>query len=117
MADGTCPDDNDQYHKTSQKMTDPGRVSMRVFRVAMLISLTMVPVSVPAFAQMMPGFKLGEGKEYTEEEKARAKANEDAAKAARSKIPDAKASSDPWATVRTEPAPKTAKAKSATTAK
>jgi hypothetical protein len=85
---------------------------MRVFRVAMLIGLTMVPVTGPAFAQMMPGFKLNEGKEYTEEEKARAKANEDAARAARSKIPDAKTSNDPWATVRTEPAAKSAKAKS-----
>lgn len=69
---------------------------MRVFRVAMLIGLTMVPVSVPAFAQFTPGFKLNEGKELTEDEKARNKANEDAAKAARSKIPDAKPSSDPW---------------------
>lgn len=87
---------------------------MRVLRVAMLIGLTMVPASVPAFAQMMPGFKLGEGKEYTEEEKAKLKANEEAAKAARSKIPDAKVSNDPWAAVRSEPAPKTAKAKSGT---
>lgn len=84
---------------------------MRVFRVAMLIGLTMVPASVPAFSQMMPGFKLNEGKEVTEEDRARNKANEDAAKAARSKIPDAKPSNDPWATVRTEPA-KPAKAKS-----
>jgi len=84
---------------------------MRVLRMAMLIGLTMVPVAAPALAQM-PGFKLNEGKEYTEEEKARIKANEDAARAARSKIPDAKVSNDPWATVRTEPAAKTAKAKS-----
>lgn len=88
---------------------------MRVLRMAMLIGLTMVPVALPAFAQsLMPGFKLGEGKEYSEEEKAKIKANEDAAKAARSKIPDAKVSNDPWATVRPEPAAKTAKAKSAT---
>ncbi len=85
---------------------------MRVFRVAVLIALTMVPASVPAFAQLMPGFKLGEEKELTEDEKARNKANEDAARAARSKIPDAKANNDPWATVRTEPAAKPAKAKS-----
>lgn len=86
---------------------------MRVFRVAMLIGLTMVPVSVPAFAQgLMPGFKLGEGKELSEEEKARNKANEDAARAARAKIPDAKTSNDPWATVRTEPAAKSGKSKS-----
>ena len=88
---------------------------MRGLRVAMLIGLTMVPASVPAFAQsMMPGFRLGEGKEYSEEEKAKLKANEEAAKAARSKIPDAKVSNDPWAAVRSEPAPKPAKAKSGT---
>lgn len=86
---------------------------MRVLRVAMLIGLTMLPATPPVFAQsMMPGFRLGEGKEYTEEEKAKIKANEDAAKAARSKIPDAKVSNDPWASVRSEPAPKAAKAKS-----
>ncbi len=88
---------------------------MRMLRVAMLVGLTMVPAAAPALAQsMMPGFRLGEGKEYSEEEKAKIKANEDAAKAARSKIPDAKVSNDPWAAVRSEPAPKTAKAKSGT---
>lgn len=88
---------------------------MRVLRVVMLIGLTMAPGSVPAFAQsMMPGFRLGEGKEYSEEEKAKLKANEEAAKAARSKIPDAKVSNDPWASVRSEPAPKTTKAKTGT---
>ncbi|EKS37683.1 hypothetical protein [Afipia clevelandensis] len=86
---------------------------MRVLRVAMLIGLAMTPVSVPVYAQsMMPGFRLGEGKEYSEEEKAKIKANEEAAKAARSKIPDAKVSNDPWAAVRNEPAPKSAKTKS-----
>lgn len=85
---------------------------MRVFRVAMLVGALAVSVSIPAFAQFTPGFRLNEGKELSEEEKARNKANEDAAKAARSKIPDAKASSDPWATVRTEPAAKPAKSKS-----
>jgi hypothetical protein len=92
-------------------MIYPGRVSMRVFRVAMLVGVMTVPVSLPAFAQMMPGFKLNEGKQLTEEEIARNKANEDAARAARAKIPDAKVSSDPWATVRTEPAAKAPKAK------
>ena len=95
----------------SLMMIYPGRVSMRVFRVAVLVGAMTVPVSLPAFAQMMPGFKLNEGKQLSEEEIARNKANEDAAKAARAKIPDAKVSSDPWATVRTEPAPKAPKAK------
>ncbi len=70
-----------------------------------------VSVSLPAFAQMMPGFKFNDTKELSEDEIARNKANEDAAKAARSKIPDAKVNSDPWASVRTEPAAKTPKAK------
>jgi len=85
---------------------------MRVFRVAMLVGVMTIPVSIPAFAQgMMPGFKLNDSKELSEDEIARNKANEDAAKAARAKIPDAKPSSDPWASVRTEPAAKTPKAK------
>ena len=89
---------------------------MRVFRVAMLVGVMMVPVSMPLFAQsLMPGIKLNEGKQLSEEEIARNKANEDAAREARSKIPDAKVSSDPWASVRNEPAPKSPKAK--TTAK
>ena len=45
--------------------------------MAMLIGLTKVPASVPVFAQsMMPGFRLGEGKEYSEEEKAKLKAQD-----------------------------------------
>lgn len=77
---------------------------MRVIHAVALLCL----ISAPAFAQgmaptgqsMTPGFRLGEGKEYTDDEKARMKANEDAAKAARAKLPDAKASSDPWAGAR-----------------
>ncbi|WP_424627312.1 hypothetical protein [Bradyrhizobium sp. SYSU BS000235] len=74
---------------------------MRVVRIAVLIGL----MTVPAYAQMTPGFKLNEEKQLTDEEIARNKANEEAAKAARATIPDGKASTDPWATVRTtEPA-------------
>lgn len=74
---------------------------MRVVRIAVLIGL----MTVPAYAQMTPGFKLNEEKQLTDEEIARNKANEDAARAARATIPDGKVSSDPWATVRTtEPA-------------
>jgi hypothetical protein len=83
---------------------------MRALRVAFLISL----ISFPAFAQMpTPGFRLNESKELTPDEIERQKANEEAAKAARAKLPDAKVSSDPWANARTAdtPAPK-AKAKS-----
>jgi len=88
---------------------------MRVFRVAVAIGLLTIPVSIPAFAQMTPGFKLNDTKELSDDEIARNKANEDAAKAARAKIPDAKPNADPWASVRSEPAAKTPKAK--TTAK
>lgn len=83
---------------------------MRVFRIAVLIGVMAVPAAGAALAQMTPGFRLNEEKTLTEEEKARAKANEDAAKAARAKIPDAKPNADPWASVRgNEPAAKTAK--------
>lgn len=94
---------------------------MRILTVACLIGL----MAGPAFAQgmaptgdggMTPGFRLNEGKEYTDEEKARMKANEDAAKAARSTLPNAKASSDPWAAARgaeTAPKPKAVKPKAA----
>ncbi|HEX7788966.1 MAG TPA: hypothetical protein VF467_00365 [Afipia sp.] len=84
---------------------------MRVVRCAMLVAVLTFPAAIPASAQFVPGFKLGEERPLTEDEIARNKANEDAAKAARAKIPDAKPSSDPWASVRTEPAPKQAKAK------
>jgi hypothetical protein len=83
---------------------------MRVFRVAVLLGVMAVPAAGTAYAQMTPGFRLNDEKTLTEEEKARAKANEDAAKAARSKIPDAKPNADPWASVRgNEPAAKSAK--------
>jgi len=84
---------------------------MRVFRVAVLIGLMAVPAAGTTLAQMTPGFRLNDEKTLTEEEKARNKAYEDAAKAARAKIPDAKVSSDPWASVRgNEPAARTPKA-------
>jgi hypothetical protein len=82
---------------------------MRVFHVIALLGL----MTVPAFSQgmaptgnsMMPGFRLNEGREYTDEEKARMKANEEAAKAARSTLPNAKANTDPWAGARAAEAP------------
>lgn len=89
---------------------------MRVFRVAVAIGVLMIPVTNAAFAQnMMPGFRLNETKELSDDEIARNKANEEAAKAARAKLPDAKPNADPWASVRSEPAAKAPKAK--TTAK
>lgn len=95
---------------------------MRVSGVALLIGL----MTGPAYAQgmaptgggtMTPGFRLNEGKQYTDDEKERMKANEDAAKAARAKLPDAKVSSDPWAAARSAEtaakAPKAVKPKAA----
>lgn len=80
---------------------------MRMVRVAVLMGL----MTVPAYAQMTPGFRLNEEKQLTDEEKARNKANEEAAKAARSTIPDGKVSNDPWAAVRTTEPAKHAKSK------
>lgn len=78
---------------------------MRVIHAVALLGV----LTGPAFAQSMvpsgdgkftPGFRLNEGKEYTDDEKEKMKANEDAARAARAKMPDVKASSDPWAGAR-----------------
>ncbi len=91
---------------------------MQVFRITLLVALVAVTAylrtTVAADAQITPGFKLNEGKQYTDEEKARMKANEDAARAARATLPDAKATSDPWAGARaaeTPAKPKTVKPK------
>lgn len=83
---------------------------MRAVRIAVLIGLMTMPVATYA-QSMMPGFRLNEEKQLTDEEIARNKANEEAAKAARSTIPDGKTSSDPWATVRTTEPAKHAKSK------
>jgi hypothetical protein len=48
----------------------------------------------------MPGFQLGGGKQMSPEEKERQDRLEKAARDAQSKIPDQKASNDPWASVR-----------------
>ena len=82
---------------------------MQAFRVALLIGLMTIPAylrtTATADAQITPGFRLNETKEYTDDEKARMKANEDAAKAARSTLPNAKANTDPWAGARAAEAP------------
>lgn len=91
---------------------------MRVFRVAVLLGVMAVPAAGTAHAQMTPGFRLNDEKTMTEEEKARAKAYEDAAKAARAKIPDAKPNADPWASARSnEPARSAGTAKAKASAK
>jgi hypothetical protein len=64
-------------------------------------ALVVVPAA-SALAQglPMPGIQLGGGKQMSPEEKARQDALEKAARDAQSKIPDQKASNDPWANVR-----------------
>ena len=80
-------------------------------------ALVVVPAA-SALAQglPMPGIQLGGGKQMSPEEKARQDALEKAARDAQAKIPDQKASNDPWANVRSSEtsAPKAGhKAKSA----
>ena len=48
----------------------------------------------------MPGIQFGGGNQMSPEEKARQEKLEKAARDAQSKIPDQKASNDPWASVR-----------------
>ncbi|MCX7307832.1 MAG: hypothetical protein NTZ72_07730 [Afipia sp.] len=81
-----------------------GKLRMTVLIGAALLS-AVSHVRAQSEYSSAPGFRLNEGKTYTDEEKARMKANEDAAKAARSTLPDAKVSSDPWAGARAAEAP------------
>ncbi len=90
---------------------------MRVIRMAVLIAMVAGPAAFqPVLSQGLaptssgdgtatPGFRLNETKEYTDDEKARMKANEDAAKAARAALPNAKVSNDPWAGARAAETP------------
>jgi hypothetical protein len=75
---------------------------MRIFRMAAVFTLLVSP----AYAQMSPKFSLGgdaptKTQEQIDAEAARDKAYKESLK----KIPDAKTSSDPWGTVRSD-APK-----------
>jgi hypothetical protein len=77
---------------------------MKVFRMAVVIAL----LASPAYAQM-PALNLmmdkpGKTQDEKDAEAAREKAYKDSLK----KIPDAKAPADPWGTVRSTDAPKTA---------
>ncbi len=84
---------------------------MRVLRAAAMIAL----LTGPAYAQQMPNINLmPEVNSKTPEEKAADEARDKAYKDSLRKIPDAKASSDPWGTVRSNDTPKsTAKAPAA----
>src|SRR6201990_3138304 len=74
-----------------------GSVRMRVLRAAAMIAL----LTGPAYAQQMPNINLmPEVTSKTPEEKAADEVRDKAYKDSLRKIPDAKASSDPWGTVR-----------------
>jgi hypothetical protein len=88
---------------------------MRIFRVAALVAL-LAGLSAPAYAQMQtPSMNLmPEVKSKTPEEKEADAIKEKAYRESLRKIPDAKASNDPWGTVRTAEPPKPAPAKAKT---
>lgn len=87
---------------------------MKLFRMAAVLAL----VAGAAFAQDSPHINLmADGPSKTEDEKAADAAREKAYKDTLKKIPDAKASNDPWGGMRADPpkqpAPKAAAATSA----
>jgi hypothetical protein len=81
---------------------------MKIFRAAALSAL-LVGLSGPAWAQMQsPNINLmPEFQSKTPEEKEADAIKEKAYRESLRKIPDAKASNDPWGTVRAADAPKT----------
>ena len=79
---------------------------MRILSVAAALVL----LTVPAFAQMPQMNMMPEIASKTPEEKEQDAIKDKAYKDSLRKIPDAKASSDPWGTVRSTDAPKTAAA-------
>ena len=85
---------------------------MRIFRAATLVAL-MAGLSAPVSAQMpTPSMNLmPEVRTKTPEEKEADAIKERAYRESLRKIPDAKASNDPWGTVRTAEPPKSAPAK------
>jgi hypothetical protein len=78
--------------------------SMKVFRIAAVFAL----LTGPAYAQQMPDINLiPELKSQTPEEKEQEAQQQKAYRDSLKKIPDAKASNDPWGTVRSTETPKT----------
>ncbi len=87
---------------------------MKVFRLAAVFAL----LAGPAYAQQMPNVNLmPEVKSLTPEEKEQEAAQQKAYRDSLKKIPDAKASNDPWGTVRSVETPKTSATKTSTPAK
>ena len=86
---------------------------MKVFRMAAVLALLVGP----AYAQEMPHLNLlQDGASKTEDEKAADAEREKAYKETLKKIPDAKASNDPWGGMRSDP-PKADAPKSSAAAK
>jgi hypothetical protein len=75
---------------------------MRAFRIAAVLAL----LTGPAFAQMPPINLMQDGPGKSPEQKAAEAARDKAYKESLWKIPDAKAPSDPWGTVRSGDAAK-----------
>jgi hypothetical protein len=83
---------------------------MKVLRAAAVLALLMVPAY--AKAQQMPNINLiPETASKTPEEREADQVRDKAYRESLKKIPDAKASSDPWGTVRSDAPPKTPSAK------
>ena len=73
---------------------------MKVFRMAVVLAV----LAAPAYAQTMPNINLLEGGPgKTEEEKAAERDRDARYKETLKKIPDAKASNDPWGGMRSDP--------------
>jgi hypothetical protein len=80
---------------------------MKIFRAAALFLL----LTGPAYAQSLPDINIiPEARSKTPEEIEQEKVRDKAYRESLKKIPDAKASSDPWGDVRGNDAPKAAKA-------
>jgi hypothetical protein len=80
---------------------------MRVFRTAVIAALLIAPAC--AHAEDMHVNLIPELKSLTPEEREAEAARDKAYKESLKKIPDTKASSDPWGTVRSTDTPKTSK--------
>ena len=82
---------------------------MRIPTVLILSALaTPLLSAVPTYAQLPPMNMMPEAPTKSPEEKEQDAIRDKAYKESLKKIPDAKASSDPWGTVRNNDAPKTA---------
>jgi hypothetical protein len=86
---------------------------MKVFRTAVLLAM----LAGPAYAQQMPHINMmQDAPSKTDDEKAADAERDQRYKETLKKIPDAKASTDPWGSMRSDP-PKTAAPKASAAAK